>query len=97
MINLIALTAIVAVIQSSSLLPVQQKLDQLDRTFICPEDLPSDEARQSAVLLFLEQVRAIEPNLTVKSLIEYRQSLLVKHDCTKTLQYQEENLAPKGN
>jgi hypothetical protein len=66
-------------------LPVQRKLDQIDRTFVCPERLPSDEAREDAVKLFIAQVQAAEPNLTVRDLIAYRQALLVKHKCTATL------------
>jgi len=66
-------------------LPVQDKLDQIDRTFVCPESLPSDEARQDAMKLFIEQVQAVESKLTIRNLVEYRESLLIKHQCTQTL------------
>ena len=69
-------------------LPVQQKLDQIDRTFVCPEDIPSYEGRKAAAKLFVERLQAIQPDLTVKNLVEYRQTLLVKHRCTKTLELQ---------
>lgn len=51
--NMMAVLALTAA--ASGALPVQQKLDQIDRTFICPEDLPSDEARDAAMKLFVEQ------------------------------------------
>jgi hypothetical protein len=70
---------------TSGQLPVQDKLDQIDRTFVCPESLPSDEARQDATKLFVEQVQAADPNATIKSLVEYRMSLLAKHGCVETL------------
>jgi hypothetical protein len=83
---MIGLMMILAAGQTEPILPVQQKLEQIDRTFICPESLPSDEARQDAVKLFVEQLRAIEPNLTIRNLVEYRMALLEKHGCTKTLE-----------
>lgn len=66
-------------------LPVQDKIDQIDRTFVCPESLPSDEAREDALKLFIAHVRAVEPNQTTESLIEYRQNLLVSHRGAVTL------------
>lgn len=66
-------------------LPVQKKLNQIDRTFVCPESLPSDAAREDALRLFIAQVQAAEPNLTVQALTEYRISLLEKHQCRDTL------------
>jgi ethanolamine utilization microcompartment shell protein EutL len=49
-------------------LAVQQTLAQIDRTFVCPESLPSDEARNDALKLFLEEVAAVQPTITVKQL-----------------------------
>jgi hypothetical protein len=66
-------------------LAVQKSLAQIDRTFVCPEDLPSDEARDTALKLFLQQVAAIEPKTTVGDMISYRVSLLKKHQCRQTL------------
>lgn len=71
---------------ASGTLPVQSQLDQIDRTFICPEDLPTDEAREAALLVFNAQVQAVQPGLTLRQLIEYRYSMLAKHQCTKTLE-----------
>lgn len=80
---LLALLGLAARIDAQ--LPVQAKLAQIDRTFVCPESLPSDSARQAALQLFLEQVSAVEPNLTVANIITYRVSLLRKHRCAQTL------------
>jgi hypothetical protein len=66
-------------------LAVQQKLAQIDRTFVCPESLPSDEARSDAVKLFLEELAAVQPTITVKQLTEFRVAMLRKHQCRATL------------
>jgi hypothetical protein len=90
---MIGLAMMLAAAQNGAILPVQQKLDQLDRTFVCPESLPSDGARMDALKLFIAQLQAAEPNLTIRNLVEYRQSLLVKHSCTITLQNERQNLS----
>jgi hypothetical protein len=66
-------------------LAVQQKLAQIDRTFVCPESLPSNEARNDALKLFLEELTAAQPTVTVKQLIEFRVAMLRKHRCRATL------------
>jgi hypothetical protein len=66
-------------------LAVQNKLAQIDRTFVCPEDLPNDEARSIALKLFLQQLAAVQPSITIKEITEYRVSLLKKHQCRQTL------------
>lgn len=64
---------------------VQQKLAQIDRTFVCPESLPSDEARNDALKLFLDEVASVQPAITVKQLTEFRVAMLRKHQCRATL------------
>ena len=64
---------------------VQRKLAQIDRTFVCPESLPSDEARNHALTLFLEELAAVQPTITVKQLTEFRVAMLRKHQCRATL------------
>jgi hypothetical protein len=66
-------------------LAVQKALSQIDRTFICPEDLPSNEARTAAMSLFVQQIAAIQPKITIKEIAEYRMSLLKSHQCRETL------------
>jgi hypothetical protein len=63
----------------------QQQLAELDRTFVCPESLPSDAARKDAVKLFVEQYAAIHPETTIAQFTYYRISLLEKHHCSVTL------------
>lgn len=70
---------------SHAQLAVQQKLAQIDRTFVCPESLPSDEARSDALKLFLEELAAVQPTITVKQLAEFRVAMLRKHRCLATL------------
>jgi hypothetical protein len=70
---------------ASSQLRVQGQLAQVDATFVCPESLPSDEARQDAVKLCLEEVAAIEPQINVREVVSYRVALLRKHRCSETL------------
>ena len=64
---------------------VQQKLAEIDRTFVCPESLPSDQARQDAVKLFLHDLAAVQPDITLRQVTEFRVQMLRKHDCRATL------------
>jgi hypothetical protein len=66
-------------------LAVQQRLAQIDHTFACPESLPSDEARKDALKLFIEEVAAVRPTITVKQITEFRVAMLRKHQCSATL------------
>jgi hypothetical protein len=65
--------------------PLPQKLEQIDRTFICPETLANDEARQDALKLFIDQLQGIQSNLTVRKIVTYRVAMLRKHQCNTTL------------
>jgi hypothetical protein len=58
---------------------------RIDRTFVCPESLPDDEARNDALKLFLAEVAAVQPTITVKQLTEFRVAMLRKHQCRATL------------
>ena len=66
-------------------LRVQDQLAQIDRSFVCPESLPDDEARSAALTLFLKQVAAVEPHISITELVDYRVNLLRKHQCVVTL------------
>jgi len=61
------------------------KLDDIDRSFVCPENQPNDQARRDAVKQFLEQMTALQPNPTIGQVMGFRAALLRKHNCTKTL------------
>ena len=67
-------------------LAVEQKLAEIDRTFICPESLPSDEARNDAVKLFLDEWAAVQPTTTVNQVMAFRVAMLRKHRCRATLE-----------
>ena len=62
-----------------------RSLSDIDRNFVCPEAMTSDEARSAALKRFFDDYGAVEPQATPGDLIRYRQSLLLKHGCTKTL------------
>lgn len=65
---------------------LQQKLEQIDRTFICPESLASDEARKDALKLFIDQLFATQPDLTIRKIVNFRVTMLQKHRCNATLE-----------
>ena len=64
----------------------KDKLEQVDRNFICHENLPDDAARQEAVKHYLLAVGDAWPGVTVQQMIAFRVALLNKHNCTKTLE-----------
>jgi hypothetical protein len=64
----------------------KDKLDAVDRNFICPESQPDDATRRAAVKQFLLDVGAAWPGVTVAQMIRFRVALLNKHSCTKTLE-----------
>ncbi len=63
--------------------PVQ--LARIDRDFMCPENLPDDEARISALAKFDADVARAVKDLTIEQLGDVRMYLLRKHRCTVTL------------
>ena len=50
-----------------------------------PGNLPSDAARDAAMMLFIEQLRAIEPDITPARIVSYRVALLRRHGCARSL------------
>lgn len=60
-------------------------LADLDRDFVCPETMLSDEARMAALKDFFNAYGAAEPKATPGEVIQFRQALLEKHICAKTL------------
>ena len=63
----------------------QKMVAQIDRTFVCPEYLATDEARNDALKLFLKQVTTAKPSVTVEEAIQFRVAMLQKHECNETL------------
>jgi hypothetical protein len=62
------------------------KLDRVDRGFACPEDLPSDKAREDAIRQFTNDVAAAWPDITIQQMIAFRMAVLERHHCTKALE-----------
>jgi len=63
----------------------QKMVAQIDRTFVCPEALPSEEARKDALKLFMDQVAVAKPDVTLEQIIQFRTAMLRKHQCNGTL------------
>jgi hypothetical protein len=63
----------------------RNRLAQIDHTFVCPESLPNDAAREAAIRLFTEQVAAMNPRVTIRQIVSYRVALLRRHGCRQTL------------
>jgi len=82
LILLAAAFAVPALAQSAD----KDKLAEVDRNFVCPENLPTDAARQEAVKQYLLSVGDAWPGVTVNQMIAFRVALLNKHNCTKTLE-----------
>jgi hypothetical protein len=77
--------------EPSPAIPLDQaKLAEIDRTFVCPESLPTFEAKEASLKQFLGQVGALGP-VTVSEMIDLRMRLLTKHGCTETLRKIHEN------
>lgn len=53
---------------------------QMDRTFICPENLPDDASRRAQVELFLRQAMAAGYR-TPAEIADLRLTMLRKHGC----------------
>jgi hypothetical protein len=60
-------------------------LADIDRTFVCPETLPDQASRNSAIGSFMRDMTEAAPKDTIPEAMEYRRALLAKHGCTDTL------------
>jgi hypothetical protein len=81
-VKLATILAISAQAQSAD----KDKLDAVDRNFVCPESQPDDATRKGAVKQFLLEVGEAWPGVTIGQMIQFRVALLNKHNCTKTLE-----------
>jgi hypothetical protein len=70
-----------------------QKLAQIDRTFICPEDLPDEETRQVAATLFTH-LSLSAGYATPRQITLLRTRLLRSHQCWETLANMRRNQRP---
>ncbi|MDD2699612.1 MAG: hypothetical protein PHH36_00105 [Sideroxydans sp.] len=80
----VLLTLFIAVTYcSASAAPLSDS--DFSKTFLCPEDLPTDQAREDALRNFLSWVRQQHPNFTAQEAMQLRFQLLEEHHCGETL------------
>ena len=61
--------------------PPDPPLKQLERGFVCPERLPTDDARIAAARNFVERYGRIRPQSRIGERMAARQRLMTKHRC----------------
>ena len=61
------------------------QVSTIDHLFVCPETLPSDQARTDALSNFMESMSKAAPDEGIVDVLRYRKLLLQKHACTETL------------
>jgi len=73
--------------QSSSATEAQTPLSYADfsKNFRCPENLPTDQAREKSTQAFLTWAQQSHTDLTVRKVVELRIRLLEENHCEKTL------------
>jgi hypothetical protein len=59
----------------------QAKLAEIDRSFVCPEAMPTDQTRHDALSLFMHQAADANPQGTVEEIVNFRTWMLQKHHC----------------
>lgn len=67
---------------------------ELSRSFRCPEDYPSEEAKRAALNDFIREYSAKFPNNNVRDMLLFRYHLLVTHSCIQTLKSMLANVSP---
>lgn len=72
----------------------QQTNDDLTRSFVCPEDYQSPQAREDALITFIDDYSEEHPNATLQDIYTYRHTTLVSHSCNKTLANLLQNISP---
>lgn len=60
-------------------------LVSVEKAFVCPESLPSDETRREALQSYVETASAAYPAFGLTRLMLLRRGLLAEHDCDQTL------------
>jgi hypothetical protein len=66
----------------------------LSKSFRCPEEYPSDRAKESALHEFMQNYTARFPNNTIRDMMLFRYRLLVEHSCIQTLNSMLTDVAP---
>ena len=57
----------------------------LDTAFRCPESLAGDDERRQALVDYFHWAGARHPNWSVAAAVEFRKTLLVRHQCAVSL------------
>ena len=78
-IGAIGTLAIMSVAGSASAQTSAADFVQMDRAFVCPENLPSDAARAQAEKDFVDRLRQLK--LAPKEIYVFRMNLLRSHHC----------------
>lgn len=65
--------------------PQEDAAPTLSRSFRCPEELTSNDAKQAALQEFMQSYTNRFPNNTVRDMMLFRYRLLVAHSCVQTL------------
>jgi hypothetical protein len=77
---MIAPLALIAALSSST-----PAFAAVDKGFVCPESLPDEQSRITALHDFLDAVTHAAPDKSLPEVLTYRRSLLKSHDCAQTL------------
>jgi hypothetical protein len=56
-----------------------------DQSFQCPEALPDDKARRTALVDYFHWASARHPDWSVAQAVEFKKQLLVRHQCATSL------------
>jgi len=66
----------------------------LFRSFRCPEELPSNEAKEAALREFMQAYATQFPNHSIRDMTLLRYRILVAHSCVQTLKSMLMNVSP---
>ena len=71
--------------QVAEALPPGNAFVVIDKAFVCPENLPDENARMVALHDFMNAMVRAAPDKSVPDVLLYRRTLLQSHGCTQTL------------
>lgn len=74
--------------------PQEDAAATLSRSFRCPEELTSNDAKQAALQEFMQSYTNRFPNNTVRDMMLFRYRLLVAHSCLQTLSLMLMHVSP---
>ena len=80
-----AALALVLALQSGDAMPADKAFAAIDKAFVCPESLPDEKSRMTALHDFMDAVTRAAPDKSLPDVLLYRRTLLQTHGCTQTL------------